>query len=137
MADEERTRYLKAFTDRASAAGLNMGSPGLNWAPMKPLVAGSHVSLSVQRHQIQVNLNNDKDADRSRFNALFRERHAIDKATGETLVWEAKDGRKKTAIRATLDRGYEDADWETQHAWAIKLMKAFDAEFGARLRRIG
>ena len=130
----ERTRYLEQFTKAAIAAGLDMAKPGLNWAPMRPLVHGSHVSLSVARHQIQMNLNNDRDEDRQISAMLARDRHAIEQAIGEGLSWEQKPGRKKTAIRATLDKGFEDGDWSEQHQWAIAKMKAFTREFGARLR---
>lgn len=133
MTDDARVRYLATFTDRAETAGLDMAKPGKNWAPIRPLAPGSHISLSVTANQIQVNLNNDKDDDRERFNSLLGERQAIDAAIGETLVWECKEGRKKTTVRATLGQGYADTNWDEQHTWAIKLMKAFTKEFGARL----
>lgn len=134
MADQRLKRYLDVFTAKATSAGLNMGKPGQNWAPMKPIVPGSHISLSVTASQIQVNLNNDRDESRERFNALFADRAAIDAAVGERLVWEAKNGVKKSAVRATLSRGFEDGDWDDQHNWALQVMQAFVREFGARLR---
>jgi hypothetical protein len=136
MATKQIELYLKVFTEKAPLAGLDMAAPGQNWAPMKPLARGSHVSLSVRRDRIQVNLNNDKDADRRRFNALSADRQAIEHAVGAPLEWESKDGVKKTAIRATLDAGYESPNWDEQHAWAIETMKAFEREFGKRLKRI-
>ncbi len=128
--------YLKVFTEKARLAGLDMAGPGQNWAPMKPLAHGSHVSLSVRRDRIQVNLNNDKDEDRHRFHALSADRQATEQAVGLPLEWESKDGVKKTAIRATLDAGYESPDWDAQHEWAIETMKAFEREFGKRLKRV-
>jgi hypothetical protein len=136
MATRQIELYLKVFTEKARLAGLDMAAPGQNWAPMKPLAHGSHVSLSVRRDRIQVNLNNDKDEDRLRFHALSADRRAIEQAVGLPLEWESKDGVKKTAIRATLDAGYESPNWDEQHAWAIETMKAFEREFGKRLKRI-
>jgi hypothetical protein len=102
---------------------------------MRDIVPGSHISLSVRREAIQVNLNNERDEDRRRFETLFRDRAAIQSAIGESLSWEQKEGRRKTAVRATLSRGYEDRnDWEEQHRWAIETMKAFERELGSRLR---
>jgi hypothetical protein len=136
MATKQIELYLKVFTEKARLAGLDMAAPGQNWAPMKPLAHGSHVSLSVRRDRIQVNLNNDKDEDRLRFHALSADRQAIEHAVGVPLEWESKDGVKKTAIRATLDAGYESPNWDEQHAWAIETMKAFEREFGKRLKRV-
>lgn len=133
MTDDARTRYLATFTFRAETAGLDMAKPGRNWAPIRPLAPGSHISLSINANQIQVNLNNDKDEDRTSFKSLFGELHAINAAIGEKLEWECKEGRKKTTVRATLGQGYADTNWDEQHTWAIKLMKAFTKEFGARL----
>ena len=129
-------RYLEKFTEAAVAAGLNMGKPGKNWAPMRPLVPGAHVSLSLAQHQIQVNLNNERDADRHVYDVLAIDRSAIEAAIGEGLSWEQKPGRKKTAIRATLDQGFADGNWDEQHQWAITKMLAFDREFGSRLRKV-
>ncbi|WP_158274685.1 DUF4268 domain-containing protein [Sphingosinicella humi] len=135
MPDEVLAQYLAIFTERAKEAGLDMRAPGQNWAPMRDIVPGSHISLSVRRDAIQVNLNNERDEDRARFEALYRDRSTIQAAIGESLAWEKKDGRKKTAIRATLSRGFEDrGDWDEQHRWAIKMMRAFEREFGPRLR---
>jgi hypothetical protein len=136
MATRQIELYLKVFTEKARLAGLDMAAPGQNWAPMKPLAHGSHVSLSVRRDLIQVNLNNDKDEDRLRFHALSADRQAIEQAVGVPLEWESKDGVKKTAIRATLDAGYESPNWDEQHAWAIETMKVFEREFGKRLKRV-
>ena len=136
MATKQIELYLKVFTEKAPLAGLDMAAPGQNWAPMKPLARGSHVSLSVRRDRIQVNLNNDKDEDRFRFHALSADRQAIEQAVGVPLEWESKDGVKKTAIRATLDAGYESPNWDAQHEWAIETMKAFEREFGKRLKRV-
>lgn len=95
---------------------------------------GSHISLSVRRDAIQVNLNNERDGDRRQFESLYRARAAIQSAIGESLSWEQKEGRKKTAVRATLSRGYDDrSDWDEQHRWAIEMMKAFEREFRSRL----
>lgn len=135
MGDDPVASYLAVFTKSAKKAGLDMRPPGKNWAPMRDIVPGSHISLSVRREAIQVNLNNERDEDRRRFETLFRDRAAIQSSIGESLSWEQKDGRRKTAVRATLSRGYEDRnDWEEQHRWAIETMKAFERELGSRLR---
>lgn len=137
MADDVLTRYLAIFTERAKKAGLDMKAPGQNWAPMRDIVPGSHISLSIRRDAIQVNLNNERDEDRARFDKLYKERNAIQAVIGESLTWEKKEGRKKTAVRATLSRGFEDrGDWDGQHRWAIETMRAFENEFGRRLGRI-
>lgn len=127
--------YLEAFTEKARSAGLDMARPGKNWAPMKPIVPGSHISLSVRRDRIQVNLNNDKDVDRSRFDSLYADREAIERAIGLGLDWERKEGTKKTSVRATYHAGYESPDWSDQHEWALETMKAFKEEFSTRLSR--
>ncbi|MFC4594098.1 DUF4268 domain-containing protein [Sphingobium tyrosinilyticum] len=132
--DDAVASYLAIFTQRAKEAGLDMRPPGKNWAPMRDIVPGSHVSLSLRRDAIQVNLNNERDEDRRQFESLYRERATIQSAIGESLSWEQKDGRKKTAVRATLSRGYGDRDWGEQHRWAIGIMQAFEREFGSRLR---
>ena len=126
-------RYLTTFNDRAMAAGLSMKSPGKNWAPMQPLVKGCHISLSVERHRIRVNLNNDQDASRAVYNQLQGDDYAIETEIGEGLQWEQKDGRKKTAVRATRKGGYGDGDWLAQHDWAIDMMRRFDLVFRKRL----
>lgn len=131
--NDELQRYLDVFVAKASAAGLPVKKPGSNWAPLQPLVRGSHVSLSVARNQIQVNLNNEDDADRAKFDRLHADRAAVEGEVHEGLTWEKKDGRKKTAIRATLASGYDDQDWDAQHDWAIVMMKSFQRSFGARL----
>lgn len=129
--------YLAQFTQKAVARGLDMAKPGLNWAPMRPLVRGSHISLSVRKHNIQVNLNNDDDAERHKFRNLYADRVALAAAIGTELIWEQKEGRKKTAVRATFEQGYENTDWVAQHEWAIKTMQSFVREFGSRLSKIG
>lgn len=135
MPDDDLTYYLAAFTEKAKAMGLEMRNPGKNWAPMRDVIPGSHISLSVRKDCIQVNLNNERDDDRAQLDRLYQDRTAICEAIGEDLSWEKKDGRKKTAVRATLPNGYEDrADWDRQHKWAIDTMKAFDRELGSRLR---
>jgi hypothetical protein len=133
--DDAVASYLAIFTQRAKEAGLDMRPPGKNWAPMRDIVPGSHISFSVRRDAIQVNLNNERDEDRRQFESLYRERTGIQSAIGESLAWEQKDGRKKTAVRATLSRGYVDrSDWDEQHRWAIRMIQAFEREFGSRLR---
>ena len=126
-------RYLEAFAATAEAAGLPVRKPGRNWVPLAPLVRGSHVSLSVAANQIQINLNNDNDADRRKFDRLAADYAAIEAEIGEGLLWDKDDGRKKTVIRAMRDQGYADPEWEAQHRWALATMKAFEASFGKRL----
>lgn len=133
MGDEVQ-RYLEVFVTKASAAGLQVRKPGSNWAQLDAIVRGSHVSLSVARNQVQVNLNNEDDADRAKFDRLHADRAAVEEEVREGLTWEKKDGRKKTAVRATFDSGYEDPDWDAQHDWAIGMMTAFQRSFEARLR---
>jgi hypothetical protein len=130
---DELQRYLDVFVAKASAAELPVRKPGGNWAPLQPLVRGSHVSLSVARTRIQVNLNNEDDADRAKFDRLHADRAAVEGEVGEGLTWEKKDGRKKTSVRATMDSGYDDQDWDAQHDWAIAMMKSFQRSFGTRL----
>ena len=130
-------RYLSELTQKAQAAGLDMAKPGSNWAPMRPLVPGTHISTSVTKDKVQVNLNNDRDEDRQRYNALVVDRAIIDTAIGMGLKWEKDSNVKKTVIRATRDGGYDVSDWEEQHEWAIEVMKAFVDQFGPRLARFG
>ena len=136
-------RYLSELTQKAQAAGLDMAKSGSNWAPMRPLIPGTHISTSVTKDKVQVNLNNDRDEDRQRFNALVVDRATIDTAIGMGLTWD-KEGsaeetvlRKKTVIRATRTGGYDSPDWDQQHEWAIATMKAFVDQFGPRLARFG
>ncbi len=130
---DDLQRYLHVFTQKATAAGLPVRNPGSNWVPLKPLAKGSHVSLSVARNQIQVNLNNDDDADRAKFELLHADRAAVEEEVGEGLTWEKKDGRKKTAVRATMDAGYGDGEWDAQHEWALRMISRFQRSFGTRL----
>ena len=133
MTDLKRD-YLDSFTRKAIAAGLSCKSPGSNWAALRDLIPGTHISLSVSANQVQVNLNNERDEDRSRFAMLYAARHEIREAVGEDLIWEQKDGRKKTAIRATLESGIaQTSHWDRQHAWAVETLKRFEAVFGPRL----
>ncbi|WP_375271333.1 DUF4268 domain-containing protein [Sphingomonas sp.] len=131
--NDDLKRYLDQFAAKAPAAGLDVRKPGQNWVPLAPVVRGSHISLSVAANQIQVNLNNDDDVDRRKFDRLAAERAAIQSEIGEGLVWDKKDGRKKTVVRATRDNGYADNDWDEQHRWALAMMKAFTSTFGRRL----
>jgi hypothetical protein len=78
---------------------------GANWVPLAPLAKGTHVSLSAAQHRVQVNLNNEDDADRASFESLHVARSEIEAEIGEGLVWEKKEGRKKTAVHATMDWG--------------------------------
>lgn len=135
--DSDIEKYLAQFTQKAIARGLDMAKPGRNWAPMKPIVRGSHISLSVSKDKIQINLNNDDDDDRYKFRNLYAAREALSNAIGTELTWEQKEGRKKTAVRATLEQGYENANWDGQHDWAIKTMQSFVREFASRLTKIG
>jgi hypothetical protein len=130
-------RYLSELTQKAQAAGLDMAKPGSNWAPMRPLIRGTHISTSVTKDKVQVNLNNDRDEDRQRYNALVVDRASIDTAIGIGLKWEKEGSVKKTVIRATRDGGYDVSDWDEQHEWAITMMKAFIDQFGPRLARFG
>jgi hypothetical protein len=130
---DDLQKYLQDFSAKAAAAGLPIRKAGSNWSPLAPLVRGTHVSLSVARHSIQVNLNNEDDADRQKFEALHADRAAVETEVGEGLTWVKKDGRKKTAVRANLESGYEDQDWDEQYAWAIEMMKRFQDSFGRRL----
>jgi len=127
-------RYLDVFAAIAASAGLEVRRPGRNWVPLAPLVRGSHVSLSVTAHKIRVNLNNDDDRDRVKFRRLSVERSKIHEEIGEGLLWDEKDGRNKTVVRATRDGGYADDDWEGQHRWAVDVMQRFETAFGRRLR---
>lgn len=126
--------YLAQLTNRAEAAGLSPKAPGKNWVALRDLVPGSHISLTVRKDQIQVNLNNEGDLDRKRFDRLFSDRTTISDAFDEPLQWEKKDGRKKTAVRVTHASGLDDrARWTEQHDWAIATMQGFEREFGRRL----
>lgn len=127
------TRYLDQFAAKAQAAGLDVRKPGQNWVPLAPVVRGSHISLSVAAYRIQVNLNNDDDVDRRKFEWLAAERATIQSEIGEGLIWDKKDSRKKTVIRATRDSGYADSEWDEQHRWALAMLKAFTSTFGRRL----
>ncbi|UAJ12655.1 DUF4268 domain-containing protein [Glacieibacterium megasporae] len=127
------TCYLAAFTEKAQNAGLPVRHPGKNWSPLEPLDQRSHVSLSVTRHRIQVNLNNENDDEGTKLARLHADRVTIEEEVGETLLWEKKDGRRKTTVRATINVGYADEDWDRQHAWAIGMMRQFQRSFGVRL----
>lgn len=130
---DDLTRYLAVFTEKAQNAGLPVRRPGKNWSPLEPLDRGSHVSLSVTRHRIQVNLNNEDDDDGTKLAQLRADQATIEEEVGETLLWEKKDGRRKTAVRATMDAGYADGNWDEQHYWAIAVMSHFQRSFGVRL----
>jgi hypothetical protein len=135
MTDETLAEYLASFHRMAADAGLSPRKPGMNWVAFPPVAYGSHISLSVRRGQIQINLNNETDGDRHVFGALQAVRADIESEIGMDLSWEAKPGVKKSAIRATLERGYEDAShWREQHQWAIDVIKRFEATFAKRLR---
>lgn len=130
-----RSTYLAKFTECAIAAGLPMKKAGTNWAPMRDLVSKSHISLSVTRAKLQVNLNNEADADRSIFGKLEAQKQTIEKEVGWTLIWEQKPNTKKTAIRAELEASYDDlADWDRQHQWAIDMMQRFQRVFSEQFR---
>lgn len=133
--ENELKRYLQMFAAKASTAGLPAKKPGNNWCPLAPLAKGSHVSLSVAKNQIQVNLNNDDDANRAKFDRLHAGREAIEREVGEGLTWEKNYGRKKTAARATMDAGYgePESNWDAQHEWAVQMMASFERSFGGRL----
>lgn len=131
----EVERYLLELKRKAEAAGLNARTPGQNWLPLAPITPGCHVSASVRRDQVQVSLNLERDEDRADFERLYRDRQTIERAVGEGLTWENKEGRRKTAIRATLHFGYADNDWNAQHEWAVTKLKSFQQVFGARLSR--
>jgi hypothetical protein len=130
---DDLARYLAAFTEEAQNARLPVRRPGKNWSPLQPLDRRSHVSLSVTRHRIQVNLNNEDDDDGSKLARLHADRVAIEEEVGETLHWEKRDDRRKSVVRATLNAGYADGDWDRQHAWAIGIMTHFQRSFGVRL----
>lgn len=130
---DELTRYLAAFTKQAQIAGLPVRRPGRNWSPLEPLDRRSHVSLSVTRHRIQVNLNNEDDDAGTKLARLHADRFAIEEEVGETLLWEKKAGQRKSAVRAALMAGYADRNWDSQHAWAIGMMRHFQRSFGIRL----
>lgn len=136
LVDPELREYLVEFTRVARDAGLDMYEPGKNWARARDIVPGSHISLSVRRTRIQVNLNNERDDDRRRFGALFADRREIEIALGADITWEQKEGRRKTAVRVALEEGLDGTDWPSQHSWAVERMRAFTDEFEPRLRRV-
>jgi hypothetical protein len=82
-------------------AGLPVEKIGNNWCPLAPLRARTSASAWL-KNEIKLNLNNEDDADRSKFERLHADRNAVETEVGEGLTWEKKDGRKKTALRATL-----------------------------------
>lgn len=138
MSDQNLLReYLDEFATKVAAAGLGERTPGANWLALKPFTSGSHVSLSVSATKVQVNLNNDDDADRRKYDALWKERDQIQEELGSPLEWESKSGVKKTSVRAVMDEGYggyEDrGSWARQHEWATSMMKAFEKSFGSRI----
>lgn len=130
---DDLTRYLAAFTEKAKHDGLPVRSPGINWLSLEPLDPGSHVSLSVTRHRIQVNLNNEDDQDGTKLARLHADRASIEDEVGETLLWEKKNGLRKSAVRAMMNAGYVDGDWDRQHVWAVEMMRHFQRSFGVRL----
>lgn len=133
--DDAVASYLAIFTQRAKEAGLDMRPPGKNWAPMRDVVPGSHISLSVRRDVIQVNLNNERDEDRRRFEKLYRERAAVQSAIGESLAWSRRTAeRKRPFARRSAAAMRIAATGDEQHRWAIGMMQAFERELGSRLR---
>jgi hypothetical protein len=135
MTDETLAEYLASFHRMAVEAGLSPRKPGMNWVSFPALANGSHISLSVGQSQIQINLNNETDKDRLVFEALQAAKEDIENEIGMDLSWEAKPGVKKSAIRATLERGYRDlSHWSEQHQWAIDMIKRFETTFSKRLR---
>lgn len=64
MSNDNLQRYLELFAERALAAGLKPRKPGANWCAMQNLAPGSHLSLSVRKDGIEVNLNLERDSDR-------------------------------------------------------------------------
>lgn len=134
MANEILREYLQAFAAKAAMEDLPERKPGANWFAL-PAFGGSHISLSVRQNAIQVNLNNENDVGHVKLDTLWMDKDEIERELGIPLEWEGKMGIKKTAIRATLEAGCGSSrsDWDRQHAWAIKMMKAFDKTFGKRI----
>ena len=127
--------YLLKFTERARAAGLPMNNPTNNWARMPDLAPRSHISLSVTHAKLQVNLNNEDDADGSILTKLNMQKKRTAKEISPNLLWEQKPNTKKTAIRAELEASYDDlADWDRQHQWAIDMMQRFQRVFSEQFR---
>jgi hypothetical protein len=130
-------QFLDGFHAHATEAGLHPSEPkGTNNFVRFPAMGDSHIGVSVTSDRLRVNLNNDKDLDRSVFKILLAERDAFDLATGETLDWEDTDpARQKSVVRAARPGGYmsEAADWTAQYAWATGVVNAFEREYKARV----
>ena len=115
-------------------SGLRAKRPGKAWVSMSDLVPGSHLSVSVSKARLQANLNNEFDLDRATLDALYADRAAIQGELSASLLWQKKDGKKKTAIRDELAASFEDrSDWERQFSWAVERMLAFERTFAPRL----
>lgn len=131
---DPRAEYLMLFAQRAAAAGLSPRNPGSNWVSLPNLAKGSHCSLSVNLHRIQVNLNNEDDRSRDRIRALFAKRDELAAQIGEDLVWEMKDGVKKSAVRADYEAGFADrGTWDAQHEWGVATLSRFQSVFAPLL----
>lgn len=135
---DARAEYLSLFAERAAEAGLSPKSPGSNWVSLKNLTKGSHCSLSVSQHHMQINLNNEDDRSRERIHALFSQREELAAQIGEDLVWEMKEGVKKSAVRVTFPAGFADrGTWDAQHEWGVAILSRFQTVFGPLLRSEG
>lgn len=109
-----------------------------NWISAAAGLPGVHYAYSVTKHGCSASLvieTPTADANLSVYQRLLRHRDAIEKAVGEPLSWDPREGRKSCAVGVSLDGGYADArmTWSATQARLVSAMVALEAALGPHL----
>lgn len=88
------------------------------------------------RAEVYIDLG-DADQNRGAFEALLAEQAKIEEALGESLEWDALDGKRACRIAAHREGSIEDSaeSLEEHKAWAIARLLRMKKVFGPRLKR--
>ncbi len=80
----------------------------------------------------------DAEDNEAAFKSLHDAREDIEKEIGESLEWEALEGKRASRVAAYRDGAIEDPDekLEQYRAWAVERMLLFQKVFGPRIQKL-
>jgi hypothetical protein len=129
-------RYWTAFADTLSRASPPVRAPKPNHDHWKTFGVGRsgfsiNITSLVQNKRIGAEIYISRPTAKADFQALFAQRHELEKRVGEPLKWEELPERKGSRILVEPLQAdpANEADWPRQHAWAHEKLVHFREAF--------